>query len=124
MSVSLTFQQSTGLVTDSAGEVVAHAWAGNGEGLNNPAMQAVRCVGPLPQGTYRVGTWEEQHPGLGPMVVHLQQIAGETFGRDGFYIHGPSSTHYMQESKGCVVVPHEQRQKIHDLDPDFLVVVA
>lgn len=124
MSLTLTFQQSTGLITDEAGEVVAHAWAGHGDGLNNPAMQEIHEVGPLPQGVYEVRPWEDNHPPLGPMVAHLVQIEGETFGRDAFYIHGPSSTHYMQESKGCIVVPHVMRQKVHDLAPDFIRVVA
>lgn len=103
---------------------MAQGWAGHGEGKNNPAMQDCIGVGPLPQGLYRVGHWEAYHPGLGPLVTYLQQIEGETFGRSGFFIHGASSEHPGEESKGCIVIPREGRDKVHDLNPDFIRVVA
>ena len=121
MPQTLTFSQSSGLITDEAGEHVALGWSGRGEGKDNPAQQDIRCQGPLPQGLYRVGTWG-QHPRLGPLVAHLEQIEGETFGRDAFYIHGPSSVNYGQESMGCIVVPRVGRQRVHDLAPDFIRV--
>lgn len=124
MSLTLTYSQSTGLITSPEGEAVAQGWAGHGEGKNNPAMQDCIGVGPLPQGLYRVGHWEKYHPGLGPLVSYLQQIEGETFGRSGFYIHGASSQHPGEESKGCIVIPREGRDKVHDLNPDFIRVVA
>jgi hypothetical protein len=82
-------------------------------------MQDIHKVGPLPQGVYRIGPWEEHHGHLGPMVASLTQIEGETFGRDAFYIHGPANNvmAYGQESLGCTVVPHACRQLIHDLTP-------
>ena len=67
-----------------------------------------------------MGEWEEKHPGLGPMVAHLEQIEGETFGRNGFYFHGPSSdaAHYGQESMGCIVVPRSGREKVKQAAPE------
>jgi hypothetical protein len=124
---TLSFSQTSGLVTDEAGNHVALGWSGNHDGKGNPAMQAVHCVGPLPQGLYRVDPWEEQHGHLGPMVAHLEQVEGETYGRDDFFIHGPASIdsdHYGQESMGCIVVPRAGRQKIRDLAPDFVRVTA
>jgi hypothetical protein len=116
--MNLNFSQSTGLVTMDDGAHVAMGWSGNGEGKCNPAMQHVRDVGPLPQGVYRIGPWQD-HPHLGRMVAPLTQIAGETFGRDDFLIHGPSMdpARRGQESKGCCVVPFAGRLQMHNLTP-------
>lgn len=125
---TLTFSQTSGLVTDEVGNHVALGWSGNHDGKGNPAMQAVHCVGPLPQGLYRVDPWEEQHGHLGPMVAHLEQVEGETHGRDGFYFHGPAQDpkHYGQESMGCIVVPRSGRLKVREAAPEgaYVRVVA
>jgi len=122
----LTYSQSTGLLIDPALGHVALGWAGNSAGKNDPTMEQVHCIGPLPKGLYRVGPWEAQHPGLGPLVAHLEQIEGESYGRDGFYIHGPAvdPSHYGQESKGCIVIPRAGREKVWSLDPGFVRVVG
>lgn len=126
MSGTITFSQSTGIIRSEDGGLVAFGWAGHGEGKNNPALQASRALGPLPQGLYTVGPWEDVHPGLGPIVARLIQVEGETFGRDAFYIHGPavSLDKYGQESKGCIVVPRAGRLKVKALDPEFVRVLA
>ena len=124
--MNLNYSQTTGQVTDDNGKSIAKGWAGNGCGRNNPTMQDVHCVGPLPQGVYKIGAWYD-HTRLGPMVADLHQISGETFGRNDFFIHGPSSEHYGQESKGCIVVPREDRQRIIALTPgpgDTVTVTA
>ncbi len=133
--MNLNFSQSTGLITQDDGTSVAVGWAGNDsnpenpariQGKLNPAQQALHKIGPLPQGVYSVGAWEEKHAHLGPMVAHLTQTSGETFGRDAFYIHGPDRdpAMYGQESLGCIVVPHTGRQAIKDLAPDTVTVTA
>jgi hypothetical protein len=54
----------------------------------------------------------------------LHQVEGETFGRDGFFIHGASmdTTLYGQESKGCIVIPRAGREKVKDLNPSTITV--
>lgn len=113
-----TYSQSLGMLHKD-GDLVASGWAGNGEGKNNPAMQNVRCVGPLPQGLWIVGVWQD-HPRLGHLVAPLTQIEGETFGRDSFFIHGPSKNkdHYGQESMGCIVVPIAGRIRVASALPE------
>lgn len=70
--------------------------------MNNPAMQWVHNVGPLPRGFYKIGAWST-HPVLGPISAPLipQPDASGSYawlgGRGGFYIHGPVF------SEGCVV---------------------
>lgn len=124
MPLTLTYSQSSGLVSKESGEAVTQGWAGNGAGKNNPAMQDVRSTGPLPQGLYSVGAWQS-HPRLGPMAAELMQIEGETFGRSAFFIHGPSlrSEHYGEESRGCIVIPRVGRDLVRSLGPDFIRVI-
>lgn len=120
------YHQKTGVLLDDQGHQLALGWAGNHEGKNNPDMQQVRCVGPLPQGTYKVEPWISQHPHLGPDVAPLTQVAGETYGRGDFFIHGPSvaSDRYGEESKGCIVIPRPMRQAVEAAAPDFILVTA
>lgn len=119
--MNLNFSQTTGKITKDDGALVAAGWAGNGQGKNKPSMQAVRCVGPLPQGVYKVGPWHT-HERLGPLAAKLDQIEGVTYGRDDFYVHGASSKNFGQESKGCIVVPRPGREAIIRCDPDTFTV--
>ena len=105
----LSFSQSKGVIEHhwrgGVGVITNHAWAGNHEGKNNPDMQDVRCVGPLPRGVYNILP-PVTHPHLGPFAMQLEPVQGnEMFGRDAFYWHGPSqdTAHYGQESMGCVI---------------------
>jgi hypothetical protein len=56
------------------------------------------------------------------MVAELLQVQGETFGRSAFFIHGPSSKHYGEESMGCIVVPRPGRTHVKELDPKTITV--
>lgn len=127
---TLQYSQSTGMLTlldESVSLLVGTGWAGNHDGKNNPAMQQVPCVGPLPQGHYTLQPWEAYHGHLGPLVSFLQPDPTNTmFGRGDFFIHGPamSPASYGQESKGCIVMAHDVRQKLSDLGVTALEVVA
>lgn len=100
-------------------------WAGNDsrpgvnpdhvQGRNNPAMQAVHNIGPLPQGWY---TLDEPitHPHLGPLAFPLiPDPANEMFGRGGFFIHGASSADPLNSSEGCIIMPHDVRARLAEL---------
>ena len=121
--MNLNYAQSTGKLTLDDGTLVAVGWAGRGPGKNNPALQAVKSTGPLPQGVYTVGEWHD-HPRLGLMVARLIQTEGETFGRDEFFIHGASRNldKFGQESKGCIVLTHTEREEVKDLNPMTITV--
>ena len=122
--MNLNYSQSTGYISTDSGALIARGWAGNGDGKNNPSMQEVHNAGPLPRGVYKVGPWEENHPGLGPLVAHLEQIEGDTFGRSPFYIHGPAvdPAKYGQESRGCIVIPRDMRMAVRARNPDTITV--
>ena len=132
--MNLNFQITTGTITQDDGTVITdQAFAGNDsrpvvnpdhiQGRNNPAHCDLHCIGPLPPGVYKFGTWGH-HTGLGDHVSSLTQIDGETYGRSAFYMHGASSRDPLNSSEGCVVVPHGPRCAIEAMDPDTLTVTA
>ena len=125
MALTLTYSQSDGTLTNYEVNVIANGWAGHGQAKNNPFMENERSLGPLPKGLYRVGEWQT-HPRLGPLAAPLEQIEGETFGRSDFWVHGPSRNpdKYGQESNGCIVISKPQREIVHNMNPDFIQVVA
>jgi hypothetical protein len=108
-----TFKQSTGELFDADMVLSSVGYAGgncgkNIEGKNNPSMQSVQCVGPLPQGVYTLSLpVEGTH--LGPFAIPLIPDANnEMFGRGRFYIHG-DTTPSGNASEGCVIMPRAIR---------------
>lgn len=109
---SFTFQISTGRLTNRAGDLVTDAaFAGHGAGLNNVAWQAVKGVGPLPVGTYKIGTIRDGGR-LGPAAMPLSQLSGASNGRSGFWIHGASATHRALSSDGCLILERSVRLRV------------
>ena len=133
--MNLYWSQSKGQMTDDDGHAIATGWAGNNKnpkwnprktpGKNCTAYEDMHNIGPLPRGLYKVGQWGP-HPELGELSATLTQIDGETFGRDSFYIHGPDKDpeFYGEESRGCIVLPHDQRLKVAALNPTMVKVTA
>ena len=132
--MNLTFSQANGTITDDQGTVLTDsAFAGNDsrpdvnpsgiKGRNNPDAQEIHSIGPLPQGVYRCGAWST-YPKVGQMACPLTQISGETFGRSGFFIHGPGAADPANSSEGCIVVPHDDRVKVYGAKPDTITVTA
>ena len=107
-----TFQQSTGRFTDAAGSLIADAYSGHGPGVNNPSMENVPKIGPLPRGLYTIGP-AENHPHLGPIAMPLTADPGsQSFGRCGFFLHGDNGQGNRSASEGCIILPRDVREKI------------
>lgn len=107
------FNVRFGEIRNSAGILLTGGvWAGQGAGRNNPAMMSVHAIGPLPTGTYHIGFPIDMRK-LGPYVLHLEQQTGETYGRSGFFIHGPSATHRDTSSEGCLILDRPFREAIN-----------
>ncbi len=104
-----------------AGEVIATGYSGSGSGRNNPAQQAVRDVGPIPQGLYSIGP-QFNAPVQGPCSMRLSPVGQDALGRDGFMIHGDNAAH--DASTGCVILPEEARQQIALSSDRELEVIA
>ncbi len=120
------YQQSTGELSHY-GRLVTIGYSGAGEGRNNPALQAVVDVGPIPRGDYIIGPPEcSIVPGPhGPYVLRLTRAPGtNTEGRDGFLIHGDAIEHPGAASHGCIVILRWARELIASSGDDRLRVVA
>ncbi len=114
------YSQSSGQLTRD-GELIASGYSGAGSGRNNPAEQAVRNVGPIPQGRYLIGP-EFDAPVQGPCTMRLSPEGHDALGRSGFLIHGDNAAH--DASTGCVILPLAGRQRIAASADRELEVVA
>ncbi len=121
--MSWTYSQRTGTLTLN-GTPVATGYSGHEEGKNNPAMQNVRQIGPVPQGKYTIGA-AYQHPEKGPVVMRLNPDAHNLmFGRSGFLIHGDSLAHPGFASEGCIILARKIRDRIAQSSDRELEVTA
>ncbi len=89
------------------GKFFTFGYAGHGAGVNNPDMAAIKLVGPLPVGVYRIGDpVDGTH--LGPCAMPLKpDVANEMFGRGDFFIHADKMDALInprQASEGCIVL--------------------
>jgi uncharacterized protein RhaS with RHS repeats len=85
-------------------------YAGRGAGLNNPAAQNRRNIGPLPQGTYSVGAPTQRR---GPQTRPLTpDPSNNMFSRAGFLIHGDNPAQNYTASEGCIIAPRSCREAI------------
>ncbi len=101
--MTLLYAQRTGALYQD-GVLLAMCYAGHGDGLNNPAMQAVHSIGPLPVGWYTTGAAHEGTH-LGPHAIPLDPDPNnQMFGRAGFYIHADNAKQDHSASEGCIVV--------------------
>lgn len=117
-----SFSQSNGAVRNAAGAIIGLAYAGHGAGLNNPAMQEIRDVGPIPQGRWSIGPLRTL-PHLGPCMALTPLGGTDTFGRSGFLIHEDNAQHDHSASCGCVVVSPSTLSAM-DGAPDRILTVT
>lgn len=110
------------------GELVGTGYAGGDkgqrpDGVNNPALQNVHNVGPLPQGKYTIGEFLDR-PTLGKFAGQLIPAPeNEMYGRSGFYIHGDTEEMNQSASDGCIILPYTIREQIANSgDTDLQVV--
>lgn len=97
------FVQKTGMMYDGEGKWLCTGYSGFGQGRNNPTLQNVPDVGPLPRGVYTIGS-AENGTQLGPDALPLMpDAANEMFGRSGFFVHGDSLSHPGCASHGCII---------------------
>lgn len=89
---------------------VGNGYSGHGAGRNNPEMQNIRRMGPIPRGLYAMKEPEDT-VAHGPYVIRLAaKTDNEMFGRDGFLIRGDSIKDPGQEGAGCIVLSRMLRR--------------
>jgi len=118
-----TYTQKTGALLQD-GQQVAIGYSGFDDGKNNPAMQAVVNVGPIPQGDWTIVGPPVNTLDHGPYVLHLQPAQGtNTFGRSGFLMHGDSIEAPGCASHGCIIMPRIVREQVWNSGDTELEVV-
>jgi hypothetical protein len=102
------YSQRTGQLKQS-GLAVATGYSGSGVGRNNPEMQHVPNVGPIPRGEYRIEK-PQNSARTGPHAMALSPMGHKALGRSAFQIHGDNRTHTA--STGCIILPRDVRERI------------
>ena len=106
-----TYDQRSGALGKD-GQRVATGYSGFGQGKNNPELENIHDVGPIPKGVYGIGPPHDT-PTHGPHALALTPEPGtNTFGRDGFLIHGDSVQNPGTASHGCIILPRTVRDQI------------
>jgi hypothetical protein len=101
------YRQKTGALWSPDGEQVGTGYAGYAEGRNNPDLENVANIGPVPRGLYTIGA-SFKHPKTGPVTMRLAPDSTNTMhGRSAFMIHGDNATH--DASEGCIILPRDVR---------------
>lgn len=119
-----TYSQSTGIFTGGQPAQVFRCYSGHGEGKNNPAMQEVPDIGPIPVGTYTIGPLHHSAK-VGPLAMCLTPAEGtNTFGRADFLIHGDAIAAPGEASHGCIIMAHTDRLWVASSPVKTLEVIA
>ena len=115
------YSQSTGQLTRN-GIVVDTGYSGAPAGRNNPLMQQMRNIGPIPQGRYSIGIPRNSDE-YGPHVMDLTPILHSAFGRTEFLIHGERRNGPAgNASQGCIIFGPTIRHQISASGDRELVV--
>lgn len=118
-----TYAQKTGDLMHG-GEKIDTGYSGCDSGKNNPDMQAVPDVGPIPQGDWIISGPPVNTGEHGPFVLTLTPADGtDTFGRSGFLIHGDKIGAPGTASKGCIILARPTREQIWNSGDTDLEVV-
>jgi hypothetical protein len=100
-------------------------YAGYAEAANNPAMEGVSDVGPLPVGRYDIGQPFNNAHQTGPFSMRLTpDEANDMHGRSEFLIHGDNSKNDHTASHGCIILCRLDRERIDASDDRSLWVIG
>lgn len=108
------YDQSSGELSRN-GKIVSRGYSGKGRGKNNPSLQGVQGVGPIPRGRWRM--MRVYHSAnVGPFAIVLYALDGQIddrhdeTGRSAFRIHGDSIRAPGTASRGCIILPRHVRE--------------
>ena len=118
------YSQSTGHLWHfppggGAADYAGQGYSGFGNGLNNGVYSLCRAdkpncggdAGPIPEGNYTIGPAHTSPRGR--MTMDLTPGKGtNTFGRNGFEIHGDNSCVCGTASIGCIILGPDIRKRI------------
>jgi len=116
------YRQHTGFLFNDAGDMVAVGYSGAGEGKNNPAMQGIRSVGPIPRGLWVIGEAYNSKR-IGPLALPLYEHLHNALERTFFLIHGDSISNPGNASLGCLIFSRKVREAIIASNDRLLKVI-
>lgn len=118
--MSWEYNQRTGVLSHN-GVFFYTAYSGMGAYKNDPQSEHVKDNGPIPKGYWRIVGYDNSKS---PWTIRLDSISGtNTYGRDGFLIHGDNPKTMGSSSHGCIIVNGlEKRKSIFKSGDDILVV--
>jgi hypothetical protein len=112
------------------GAFVSKGYSGKGRGVNNPSLQGVQGIGPIPAGKWKiVERYDSKNVGPYALVLHAVDATPgddrhDPTGRGAFRIHGDSIRAPGTASKGCIILPRPVRERIWKSGDRDLEVVA
>lgn len=122
------WDQSKGELTRN-GSFVSLGYSGKGRGKNNPSLQGLAGVGPVPRGQWKIGA-PYNSKNVGPYAMPIYAVDGtpnndtqDATGRSAFRIHGDSIKAPGTASKGCIILPRAVRERIWKSGDRDLTVV-
>ncbi|MDH5727630.1 MAG: DUF2778 domain-containing protein [Gammaproteobacteria bacterium] len=115
------YDQSSGNMSHN-GVFLVKAYSGAGIGKDNPEMEQVRNVGPIPKGMWRIGS-PRNSAQSGPYVLDLTPIGHTAHGRTDFLIHGDKKDNPGNASTGCIILNRKYREQIVKSNDYTLIVV-
>jgi hypothetical protein len=103
--------------------MLASGYSGADTGKNNPDMQDVRDIGPIPQGFYEIEAPIDSST-HGPYAMALvPDVANTMFDRSEFMIHGDGIHNPGHASEGCIILPRFAREQVWQSGDHRLQVV-
>ncbi len=119
------YRQETGELTHDSGNVTSESYSGHGVGLNNPAYESWKNIGPIPKGSWRIGETYDSKT-TGPHTIKLEPVDIAVTNRADFRIHGDNKAMNKTASHGCIIAPRTVREQITAVaasGDDVLVVI-
>lgn len=118
------YRQKSGQLSQPGSHQSYLGYSGHPPHVNDPSAEALKNVGPCPQGSYTIGA-PYLSTILGPYVLPLEPDASnEMFGRLGFRIHGDSIKKPGSASDGCLIFARAVRETIWKSGDNRLHVLA
>lgn len=118
----LTYVQSTGELLDQEGDLIGTGYSGKGDAKNTPAAEDLHNLGPIPEGTYTMGSPVDTMT-HGPFVLPLTPAETNImYGRSAFLLHGDSIVDPGNASEGCIIMARTVRERASQ-EPDHLLKV-
>lgn len=122
------YRQRTGELSQD-GRFVSSGYSGKGRGKNNPSLEGVRGVGPIPTGKYKIlAPYNSKR--VGPYALPLEPIdekmgddTHQRTGRGAFRMHGDSVSRPGDASNGCIIMPRVVRERVGRSTDKILEVV-